>query len=147
MSLSAREQRILGCIADEIADSAPELASLLSTFNRLTSGEEMPERRQAAETGKCERQRSRQGRRRPWSRVRASPARQRMWPVIAVLTFIGAALIVMTLMLILISHKAGGSEGCRQSWPIVAPRTVGSGIDPQTGSCTGLLIMPASSWS
>lgn len=44
MSLTAREQQALHAIEDEIAGSDPKLASLLATFTRLTSGEEMPVR-------------------------------------------------------------------------------------------------------
>ena len=43
MSLSAQERQALDFMAEGLADSAPELASLLATFTRLTSGEQMPE--------------------------------------------------------------------------------------------------------
>ena len=42
MSLSAREQRALDSITDRLAGSDPELATLLTGFTRLVSGEEMP---------------------------------------------------------------------------------------------------------
>ena len=44
MSLSAWEQQALDSIEDELAGADPELASLLATFARLASGEEMPVR-------------------------------------------------------------------------------------------------------
>lgn len=44
MSLTAREQQALQAIEDRLAGSDPELASLLATFTRLTSSEEMPVR-------------------------------------------------------------------------------------------------------
>jgi Protein of unknown function (DUF3040) len=44
MSLSAREHRTLDSIENELAGSDPNLAALLATFTRLTSGEEMPAR-------------------------------------------------------------------------------------------------------
>jgi hypothetical protein len=44
MSLSPREQHALDSIKDRLAGSDPELAALLATFTRLTSGEEMPDR-------------------------------------------------------------------------------------------------------
>ena len=44
MSLSAREQQALDSIGDELAGADPKLASLLATFARLASGEEMPVR-------------------------------------------------------------------------------------------------------
>ncbi|MGH3254539.1 MAG: DUF3040 domain-containing protein [Streptosporangiaceae bacterium] len=44
MSLSAHEQQALDGIASGLAHSDPRLASLLATFSKLTSGEEMPAR-------------------------------------------------------------------------------------------------------
>jgi hypothetical protein len=44
MSLSAREQQALDCIEDELAGSDTKLASLLATFARHESGQEMPAR-------------------------------------------------------------------------------------------------------
>jgi hypothetical protein len=44
MSLSAWEQQALDSIRNGLAGSDPELAALLSAFNRLASDEEMPDR-------------------------------------------------------------------------------------------------------
>jgi hypothetical protein len=44
VSLSPREQQALDSIRDRLAGSDPELAALLATFTRLSSGEEMPAR-------------------------------------------------------------------------------------------------------
>jgi hypothetical protein len=44
MSLSAWEQQALDCIEDELAGSDTKLASLLATFARHASGQEMPAR-------------------------------------------------------------------------------------------------------
>jgi hypothetical protein len=44
MSLSAWEQQALDSIKDGLAGSDPELAALLSAFNRLASDVEMPDR-------------------------------------------------------------------------------------------------------
>jgi hypothetical protein len=44
MSLSPREQDALDSIRERLAGSDPELAALLATFTRLSSGEEMPAR-------------------------------------------------------------------------------------------------------
>jgi Protein of unknown function (DUF3040) len=44
MSLSAWEQQALYSIEDQLAGADPKLASLLATFVRLASGEEMPVR-------------------------------------------------------------------------------------------------------
>src|SRR5215467_7013959 len=43
-SLSPKEQQALASIEDGLAGSDPKLASLLATFARLASGEEMPVR-------------------------------------------------------------------------------------------------------
>jgi hypothetical protein len=42
MSLNTWEQQALNSIKDQLADSAPRLTALLTTFNRLASNEEMP---------------------------------------------------------------------------------------------------------
>ena len=42
MSLSAWERQTLDSIGNGLAESDPELATLLTTFARLASGEEMP---------------------------------------------------------------------------------------------------------
>lgn len=44
MSLSAWEQQALESIGNGLAGSDPELAALVSAFNRLASDEEMPDR-------------------------------------------------------------------------------------------------------
>src|SRR5690348_5303508 len=44
MSLSPKEQQALASMEDGLADSDPKLASLLATFARLASDEEMPVR-------------------------------------------------------------------------------------------------------
>ena len=120
MSLNAGEQRTLSCIADELAGSAPKLASMLAVFNRLTSGEEMPDHRRPGETGKDERHRSHAPRRRPGARRPRSHIRKRVWTITALaLTVITA--IVMTVLLILSSHGSGTNRGCMQSLVIVCP--------------------------
>ena len=43
-SLSARDRQALDSIDDQLAGSDPQLASLMATFTRLSSGEEMPHR-------------------------------------------------------------------------------------------------------
>ena len=120
LSLNAGEQRTLSCIADELAGSAPKLASMLTVFNRLTSGEEMPDHRQPGETGEDQRHRSRAPRRRSSARRPKSQIGKRMWPITALaLTVITA--IVMTILLILTSHGSGTNTGCVQSLVIVCP--------------------------
>lgn len=52
MSLSAREQQALDFIEDRLAGSDPGLASLLATFARLTSDEDMPVREKMRAAGR-----------------------------------------------------------------------------------------------
>lgn len=121
MCLSARERRTLSCIAGELTHSAPQLASLLSVFNRLTSGEDMPERPQAGKTGECERQRSRRSCQRTWTQRQASQVSRHAWPVIALLAFMSVSMIVTALVLSHTSHGTGANGRCMQSWPIACP--------------------------
>ncbi len=46
MSISEREQETLDSIGDELVRSAPQLASMLAIFSRLTADEQMPVREQ-----------------------------------------------------------------------------------------------------
>lgn len=121
MSLNAWEQCTLGYIADELADSAPELTSMLTLFNRLTSGEAMPARQRVGETAEATRPGSCTRRRRSSARRQRRRIRQQVWPLTAVaLTVITA--IMMTLVLTLTGHRSGGNSGCAPSWPIACPR-------------------------
>jgi hypothetical protein len=45
MNIGEREQQTLEAIGDELARSAPKLASMLAMFSRLTADEAMPPRR------------------------------------------------------------------------------------------------------
>jgi hypothetical protein len=117
VSLSAREQHTLSCIANELADSAPELTSFISVFNRLTSSEEMPELWQADKIARCGRQRPRRSSRRTWTRRQASHP-GRYVPVITVLALIGVAMIIVALMLSINGREVSGNGRCAQSWPV-----------------------------
>jgi hypothetical protein len=126
--LTEWEQRTLGCIADELADSAPELTSMLTVYNRLTSGEAMPDRQRVSETGEAARHRSPTRPQSPRVRRQGSSATrrrrlipQRVWPLTAVaLTVITT--VVMTLVLILNGHGSGGNSVCTQAWSSICPR-------------------------
>lgn len=106
MSLSAREQRTLSRIADQIAVSDPELAGSLAVFNQLTHGEEMPEAPQ--------RQADRRRRSRGSARKRraSGPA----WHLLTAWILIIAVLITVALVLSHIGHKAGERSHCTQLW-------------------------------
>ncbi|HEY6492886.1 MAG TPA: hypothetical protein VIZ43_06400 [Trebonia sp.] len=120
MSLNTWEQRTLGHIAWELADAAPELTSMLTVFNRLTSGEAMPDRQPVSKTRQAALHRSRTRPQRSGARCQRRRG-LRVWPLAAVaLTVITA--IVMTLVLTLTSHGSGQSTACAQTWSIVCPR-------------------------
>lgn len=105
MSLSTREQQELDSIEDEIAGSAPGLASLLATFTRLTAGEELPVREQIKGASR------RCGRRRPPSATSRHRGRPRMsLSLAAVLLWlaVSVALIVTTLVF----SRGGNGKGC-----------------------------------
>lgn len=111
MTLSARERRTLGCIADELAGSDPNLASLLAVFNRLTSGEEMPPPRRAGGSQQREarysyRTQGRTRKRRPQRRT--VTARY----LVAVSYVLSAALITVVIVLSHAGHWADGHRGC-----------------------------------
>jgi hypothetical protein len=119
VSLSAHEQRALSGIADELAASDPKLASVLSVFNRLTRGEELPIRR---DTGKSRRPESDNLRR---SRGRTRKHRRTVrvaWRAVVAWILISAVLITAGIML---SHTGHGDDGrwrCTQSWPVSCAR-------------------------
>lgn len=126
MGLSAREQQALECIEARLAGSAPELAAMLATFNRLTSDEGMP----AGED--LRKVRRRRTRRRPGD----GPGPPHPWLPSAVLLIV-AALIAVTASL----AGAGGTATCVHSWALacVGPAArhapvQGNGIRPAPGN-------------
>ena len=73
MSLSARDRHALGSIQDQITGSDPQLASLMTMFTRLASGEEMPALEDIRAGGPRPPRAPRSGARigAPWARVSA----------------------------------------------------------------------------
>lgn len=86
-------------MAEELIRSAPALVSLLTSFNRLVSGEDMPPRR-------------------PLRRLRRKLSRTALsWVFVSVWTFLTAGMIAFALIL---SHAgqgsvAGGTGSCQPS--------------------------------
>jgi Protein of unknown function (DUF3040) len=97
MSLSAWEQQALDSIKDDLAGSDPQLASLLTTFTRLASAEEMP----VQETIVSGRSR------------RMAGHVKLQWAVLLLWLLITVAMITVALTL---SH-GGGQGTCTGSWP------------------------------
>ena len=120
MCLSAREQRTLDCIADELARSDPKLASILDVFDRLAVGEEMPERQVGCGMGQRQVRRSHPGRR---CRLRnlywARRASGRVWPVVPACILMGAMLIAAMLVLSFAGPGSGGRGRCVPPWSVV----------------------------
>ena len=78
MSLSAQEQQALDSIGHKLSVSDPELTSLLTTFTRLTAGEDMPVREKAsARAGRPARRLRRHRRRRLWDMAHPPAGRSR----------------------------------------------------------------------
>ncbi len=111
MSLSAHEQHALDGIETRLAHSDPGLASLLTTFNRLTSGEAMPtgEKVLAARRGLL--------RRAHWLYARLGFQRMALivWLVLGIV-LVGVALAL--------SHGASG-RACTGTWPACAGPALG----------------------
>ena len=130
MSLSARDGQALSSIQDQITGSDPQLASLMTMFTRLASGEEMPALEDIRAGGP--RPRARAGRtaaRMPCAlslrtrrRLSRRPALYLLWLTVAI------TLITVTLAI----NCGGGTGSCTQSWaalgacagqvPTVSPR-------------------------
>jgi hypothetical protein len=107
VSLSSWERQILSRIAEELSGADSKLASLVTAFNRLVAGEEMPSRPQV--TG-LRRSRSRGG----YRHRRRHPARTSRWLAAAWL-LTTAALIAIALVLNLVNPGPGANRVCAQS--------------------------------
>ena len=112
MSLSAKDRQALGSIQDQITGSDPQLASLMTMFTRLASGEKMPGLedirpgapwpravvgRAAARTPRALSRRTR--------RLSRQPALYLLWLTVAI------TLITVTLTI----NRGGGTRSCTQS--------------------------------
>lgn len=103
MSLSAWEQQALDSIKNRLAGSDPELATMLATFTRLTTGEEMPVAEEITAG-------SRQANRR--SVRRFHPRLDPQWAALSLWLLITIALISIALAL-----TSGPVRGtCTESW-------------------------------
>jgi len=114
MSLSAWEQQALESIQNGLAGSDPELAALLSTFNRLASDEKMPDREAA-----------RAASRRAFRRLRRAPWRSRLREVFNRLGFERAALLLwlLTTAALIAAALALTAGGNRSTCTATAART------------------------
>jgi hypothetical protein len=117
VNLSAWERQTLDLIGNGLAESDPELATLLTTFARLASGEEMPEAEEISPASWPSMRRSHRERRRPrWGGLRRFLGRMNRglamrWLVLSLWLAITACLMCITLFL-----GNGSGVSCSVSW-------------------------------
>ena len=120
MSLSPKEQQALAFMEDGLAGSDPELASLLATFARLASDEEMPvrEKIRASRHRATRRPHHNQSQRR--SNVRRDVRRRFLrlgWQQTMLLLWLAVTIALVAVALILNRDSRNGP--CTESWPMV----------------------------
>src|SRR5262245_15269684 len=108
MSLSAWEQQALDSIEDELAGSDPKLASLLATFARHASGEEMPVREKIRNQS-LRRGNVRRPARRLFPRLGLQQTMLLLWLAVTI------ALIAIALVL----NRDSRNGPCTESWAVV----------------------------
>lgn len=120
MSLSAREEQILGSIEDGLARSDPKLAWMLATFTRLVSGEEMPVREKIRAVRLAANLRDRRQPRQDDTPRRAHRLGQRLGlPRYGVLWLAAVAYAALVAIALVVSHGGRPSDqgSCSLSWP------------------------------
>ncbi|MGH3254242.1 MAG: hypothetical protein ACRDOU_02370 [Streptosporangiaceae bacterium] len=126
MSLSAREEQILGSIEDGLARSDHKLAWMLAAFTRLASGEELPAREKVRAAGLVADLRGRRHRRRNVARRNVA---RRLCQLLGLAQYRGlwlaaaaaAAVAAVALVTVALAVSHGGSGSGRGSCP--APRS------------------------
>lgn len=120
MSLSARDRQALGSIQDQITGSDPQLASLITMFTRLASGEEMPALEDIRAGGPRPRARAAAGRaaaRTPCALSRRTRRRLSRQPALYLLGLTVA--ITLITVALAINCRGGGTGSCTQSWAVL----------------------------
>jgi hypothetical protein len=120
LSLSPKEQQVLVSIEDGLADSDPELASLLATFVRLASDEEMPvrEKIRASRHRATRRPHRNQDQRRGNAHRDVRRRCLRLgWPQTMLLLWLAVTIALVAVALILNRDSRNGP--CTESWPMV----------------------------
>jgi hypothetical protein len=113
MSLSAWEQQALDSIEGGLAGSDPGLVSLLATFTRLASGEEMPVREKIRVLGRHATRRPLRNRRPRRGNVHR--ARPRLgWQQTIVLLWLAVTVAAVAVALVL--SRGSGNGPCPEAW-------------------------------
>jgi hypothetical protein len=120
MSLSAREEQILGSIEDGLARSDPKLTSMMATFTRLASGQEMPARGKIRAIRPGPNLRDRRPGCGDVARRRAGRLRQHLGlPQYGVLWLAAAAAVALVAIALAVSHGGSGQRSCTTSWSAI----------------------------
>ena len=122
MSLSAREEQILGLIEGGLARSDPKLAWMMATFTRLASGEEMPVREKIHAVRLVANLRDRRPPRPDVARRRARRLCRRLGlPQYWVLWLAAVVAVALVAVALVVSHGGSGSGqgSCTASWSAV----------------------------
>jgi hypothetical protein len=122
MSLSPKEQQALASMEDGLVGSDPKLASLLATFARLASDEEMPVRDQTRAsrhraTRRPHRNQSQSQRRGNGRRDVRRPGLRLGWQQTTLLLWLAVTIALVAVALILNRDSRNGQ--CTESWPMV----------------------------
>jgi hypothetical protein len=149
MSLSARDRQALGSIQDQITGSDPQLASLMTMFTRLASGEEMPALEDIRTGGPRPRARAAAGRiaaRTP--RALSRRTRRRLSQQLALyLLWLTVAITLITVTLA-INCGSGAPGSCTQSWAgLGAEYGVARALSPGTRPCARSEARGAGLWA
>jgi len=127
MSISPKEQQALASMEDGLASTDPKLASLLATFARLASDEEMPvrEKIRATRHRAARRPHRHQSQRRGHARRDARRLCLRLgWPQTMLLLWLAVTIALVAVALILNRDSRNGP--CTESRPLVcAPQAPG----------------------
>src|SRR5215472_17973357 len=118
MSLTPKEQQALASIEDGLVGSDPKLASLLATFARLASGEDMPvrEKIRAIRHRATRPPHGNQSQCRGNARRDARSLRLR-WPQTMLLLWLAVTIALVAVAMILNRDSRNGQ--CTESWPMV----------------------------
>jgi hypothetical protein len=128
MSLSAREEQILGSIEDGLARSDPKLAWMLATFTRLASGEEMPVREKIHAARLVANLRDRRHPRRDVARRRARRLYRHLglpqYGVLWLAAVMVVAVVAVVAVAVAVSHGGSGQGSCTIPWSAVCTAQV-----------------------